>query len=109
RKRGGRAVNTCRRTGLIMKKNKLPAIKIVIWFFLSLLPLPGLAQERILSFDSDIRIHPDASMTVSETIRVRAEGQNIRRGIYRDFPTRYTDRLGNAYRVGFRVLNVTRD
>ena len=92
-----------------MKKNKLPAIKIVIWFFLSLLPLPGLAQERILSFDSDIRIHPDASMTVSETIRVRAEGQNIRRGIYRDFPTRYTDRLGNAYRVGFRVLNVTRD
>jgi uncharacterized membrane protein YgcG len=67
------------------------------------------AQERILSFHSEINIAADASMQVEETIRVRAEGQNIRRGIYRDFPTDYTDRYGNAYKVGFDLIGVTRD
>ncbi len=67
------------------------------------------AQERILSFHSDITIAADASMTVTETIRVRAEGSNIRRGIYREFPTRYTDRFGNNYRVDFQVQDVTRN
>ena len=76
---------------------------------LSLLITPVVAQERILSYHSDIDIAADASMEVTETIRVRAEGNNIRRGIYREFPTRYRDRLGNRYRVGFEVLEVTRD
>lgn len=48
-------------------------------------------------------------MTVTETITVRAEGNRIKRGIYRDFPTTYKDRLGNRYRVGFRILSVKRD
>jgi uncharacterized membrane protein YgcG len=69
----------------------------------------GHAAERILEFHSDITVAKDASMTVTETIRVRAEGQNIRRGIYRDFPTDYRDRLGNRYRVAFEVLQVTRN
>ncbi|MEY4642400.1 MAG: hypothetical protein RLZZ227_2394 [Pseudomonadota bacterium] len=69
----------------------------------------ALGDERILSFHSDIDVAVDGSMTVTETIRVRAEGVNIRRGIYRDFPTRYRDRAGNAYRVGFRVVRLTRD
>jgi len=67
------------------------------------------AEERILSFNSDIAIAADATMTVEETIRVRAEGVNIRRGIYRDFPTDYKDALGNRYVVDFEVLKVTRD
>ena len=71
--------------------------------------LPALAQERILSFNSDIQVDADAGMVVTETIRVRAEGNFIRRGIFRDFPTRYTDRLGNAYRVGFEMLEARRD
>ncbi|HDZ07822.1 DUF2207 domain-containing protein [Pseudohongiella sp.] len=74
-----------------------------------LLSSPLAAQERILSYHSDIDIAADASMEVTETIRVRAEGNNIRRGIYRDFPTRYRDRLGNRYRVEFDVLEVTRN
>ena len=67
------------------------------------------ADERILSFDSEITVAADATMVVAETIRVRAEGNNIRRGIYRDFPTDYTDGYGNAYVVEFQVLGVTRD
>ncbi len=47
------------------------------------------AQERILSFHSDIEIATDASMTVAKTIRFRAEGVLIRRGLYREFPTQY--------------------
>ena len=70
---------------------------------------PLLADERILDYQSDILIHTDGKLTVSETIRVRSEGQDIRRGIYRDFPTRYKDRHGNHYRVDLKVLDVMRN
>ena len=70
---------------------------------------PAIADERILRFDSDLHIQADGSLLVTETIRVRAEGENIRRGIYRDFPTRYTDRYGNRVRVAFELLGVERD
>ena len=67
------------------------------------------ADERILSFHSDIYVYSDGSMLVNENIRVRAEGTDIRRGIYRDFPTRYRDRFGNRYRVDFSIVEVLRD
>ena len=67
------------------------------------------ADERILDYHSDIEVFPDGPMQVTETIRVRAEKQEIKRGIYRDFPTDYRDRLGNRYRVGFEVVDVGRD
>ena len=41
------------------------------------------ADERILNFASDISVFTDGGMRVSETIRVRAEGVQIRRGIFR--------------------------
>ena len=72
-------------------------------------PAAASADERILDFSSGIVVHADASMTVTETITVRSEGDAIRRGIFRDFPTDYTDRLGNRYVVAFEVLAVTRD
>jgi uncharacterized protein (TIGR04222 family) len=67
------------------------------------------AEERIHQYDVDIRVQYDGSMTVTEKIRVTAEGNKIGRGIYRDFPTTYQDRLGNKYKVAFDVLNVTRN
>jgi uncharacterized membrane protein YgcG len=66
-------------------------------------------SERILNFKSFIQVHPDASMTVTENITVQAAGQEIKRGIIRDFPTTYRDRLGNTVRVGFQVEEVLRD
>jgi len=65
--------------------------------------------ERILSFHSDVTVHPEGSLEVRETITVRAEGRKIKRGIYRDFPTRYQDRYGYHYNVTFKVLSVERD
>ncbi|HJT97712.1 MAG TPA: DUF2207 domain-containing protein, partial [Rhodanobacteraceae bacterium] len=67
------------------------------------------ADERILDFHSDITIAPDAGMDVAETIRVRAEGNQIRHGIYRDFPTDYRDDLGNRVHVAFEPATLTRD
>ena len=84
---------------------------ITPYLFLAGLLFAGaaVADERILAYDSSITVHADATMDVVETIRVRAEGQNIRRGIYRDFPTDYEDRFGNDYRVNFEVVAVRRD
>lgn len=67
------------------------------------------ADERILVYQSDILIRTSGELIVTETIRVRAEGQDIRRGIFRDFPTSYKDRLGNHYRVDLSILDVKRN
>ena len=67
------------------------------------------ADERILDYSTEVMVHPDGELTVSEEIRVRAEGNEIRRGIYREFPTRYTDRYGNHYTVEFGVDSILRD
>jgi uncharacterized membrane protein YgcG len=84
-------------------------LRAVAALLLLSLAAPVAAAERILEYHSDIEVHADATMTVAEKIVVVAAGNLIRRGIYRDFPTDYRDRLGNRYRVGFEVLGVTRN
>lgn len=84
------------------------ALALLGWLGLVMLPAVH-AQERIVSFHSDIELAHDGSLLVTETILVRAEGRNIRRGIYRDFPTRYRDRHGNNVVVDFELLDVQRD
>jgi len=68
-----------------------------------------LAEERIHSYHSDIVVDEKGDMTVTETITVNAEGNKIKRGIYRDIPTQYKDRFGNKYKVGFSIVKVLRD
>jgi len=67
------------------------------------------AEERIVSFDSEIRVNADASLTVVETITVDSEQQLIKRGITRDFPTDYRAPSGQQVRVSFDVQEVRRD
>ncbi|HYN80596.1 MAG TPA: DUF2207 domain-containing protein [Gemmatimonadaceae bacterium] len=74
-----------------------------------LLAFPASAQERIRAYDVDVDVRADGSLDVTERITVHAEGQQIRRGIYRDFPTRYRDRYGNRVRVALDVIGVERD
>lgn len=78
---------------------------------LLLLPVAAaaLADERILDYRSDVLVRADGRIEVTETITVRAEGKQIRRGIYRDYPTRYEDRLGNDVEVAYGPLSVERD
>lgn len=84
-------------------------MKGIFFASLLLLAVPLAAQERILSYDSDVQIGADGSLDVTERIAVRAEGNNIRRGIYRDFPTRYKDRYGTRVVVDLQVIDVQRD
>jgi uncharacterized membrane protein YgcG len=70
---------------------------------------PLSADERILNYFADINVQQDGSIMVEETILVRAEGRSIQQGIYRDFPTRYRDRMGNRYTVDFELLEVRRN
>ena len=81
--------------------------KLLLGFLL--LSFSAVADERILDFHSDIIVMEDGWIDVTETIKVRAEGNRIRRGIYRDFPTEYRDRLGNDVVVGFDIISVQRN
>jgi uncharacterized membrane protein YgcG len=65
--------------------------------------------EHIIAFDSDITVARNGTMTVVETIQVHAMGDVIRHGIYRDFPTEYTDKNGVHVHVRFDVTGVTMD
>lgn len=76
---------------------------------LPLVPATAEETERILQFDSRITIQSDGSMEVREDIRVTCAGQQIKRGIYRDFPTDYRDQYGNRITVDFQLLEVFRD
>lgn len=70
---------------------------------------PAWAEERITQFVSDATVNTDATLEVRETIDVVAEGIDIRRGIFRDFPTSYASRAGQRVTVDFDVISVTRD
>jgi uncharacterized membrane protein YgcG len=71
--------------------------------------VPATAAERILLFVSDVEVQRNSDLLVTETIRLQAEGEEIRHGPFRDFPTIYTRRDGTRVRVGFDVLSITRD
>lgn len=67
------------------------------------------AAERIERFVSNVDVRRNGDLLVTETIQVRAEGSQIRRGILRDFPTTYRRRDGSRVEVGFDVQSVTRN
>jgi hypothetical protein len=74
---------------------------------------PGQAQsrsgERIVSFDADITVNADGALSIVETIDVVARGNKIKRGIFRDFPTRSITSFGLNHIAGFRVERILRD
>ena len=84
-------------------------MKKLLAVLLALLPLVSAADERILQFHSQIHVKVDGSIVVTETITVRAEGNRIRRGIYRDLPTEYFDKFNNRYEVVIEPLAVMRN
>jgi hypothetical protein len=101
-----------------MKRSLLYRIALV---FLCALPLAAQNEdqpdvqnddqtERILSFDSLITVHDDGSMLVRETIKVRSAGEQIKHGIYRDFPTEYVSKfLRLRDSRPFAIVSVRRD
>lgn len=84
-------------------------MKTLVFALLAACMLPAPAAEVVRNFSSRIEILPDADLVVTETIRVTPEGDKIKRGIYRDFPTRYPGAFGLNSSVPFEVLEVLRD
>ncbi|WP_376692090.1 DUF2207 domain-containing protein [Wenzhouxiangella sp. EGI_FJ10409] len=76
---------------------------------LLLLPMAVAAEERIVEFASEIEVQASGELEVTERITVVAEGRDIRRGIYRDFPTRYEDRSGRRTTVPFELVSLRRN
>jgi len=70
---------------------------------------PAFAEEFIRSYHSVIEVGADGKLTVTETITARAEGQNIKRGIFRDFPLYALDANNRRTKVDFNVVSVERD
>ncbi|MEQ9688214.1 MAG: DUF2207 domain-containing protein, partial [Bauldia litoralis] len=76
---------------------------------LLLVAAPAFADEVIERFDAEIVVQPDGVLAVTETIRVKAEGDQIRRGIFRDFPLTFVDAEDRVRSVTFSIEDVTRD
>ncbi len=88
----------------------LRTISLILTFLVLAAGTPqAFAQERITGFSSNITIGQDGTLSVVEKISVNAQGGEIQRGIFRDFPTTYIDATGRRVRVGFDVSRVTRD
>lgn len=85
------------------------ARRLIAALFVVLFAFPLVAQEEILDFRSEVEVKADGDFVVTEKIRVRAEGQNIRRGIYRDFPTSFVDAEGKTATTGFELISARRD
>lgn len=79
---------------------------------LALAPALLAAQQReeIVSYDVLIEVQDGNRMVVTEEITVRSLGQEIRRGIFRDFPTSFPSFLQlTRIEAPFEVLEVQRD
>ena len=90
------------------RRGVTPALLLIL--FLLFPPAVSTAEtERILDFQSSVVIVADASLEVTETIKVMALGKEIKRGIIREFPTKYRGALGGSIEVGFRIKKILRD
>ncbi len=67
------------------------------------------SKEMINSFHSQIEVKSTGDIFVTETIAVEVEHNNIKRGIYRDFPTLYKTALLTKSTVDFEVIEVKRN
>jgi len=78
----------------------------LLLFFL--IPTDISASEYIKSYDVYIKVNQSGILEVSEKITVKADGSEIKRGIYRDFPTKYK---ANGYNKNttFNVISVTKN
>lgn len=75
----------------------------------ALLPGVTLAQEVIEDFAVQLLVGKDGRLEVIERITVRAEGDKIQRGIYRDIPVRYSLPGGLLRKTPIDTLSATRD
>ena len=74
-----------------------------------LFTFPALAEEAITAFATDVTLRTNGTVDVVETITVNAEGNEIRRGIFRDIPTLLVNPDNSRLRSDLNVVDVKRD
>lgn len=52
-------------------------------------------KENILDFEVFLTVNQDASVSVTEDITINALHNQIKRGVYRDIPTKYSNKISN--------------
>ncbi|MGB4072481.1 DUF2207 domain-containing protein [Pseudomonas sp.] len=87
----------------------MPGLARALLLSLCLLPLWAAADEVIEDFAVTLQVQADGSLLVTERITVQAEGEQIKRGIYRDLPVSYALPLGLRKSGPISLLGVTRD
>jgi uncharacterized membrane protein YgcG len=70
---------------------------------------PAWGKEQIVEYKSDLTVEPNGELVVVETITVDAEGDRIRRGIFRDIPTLYHPKESRPYTIPLAVTGVRRN
>ena len=89
--------------------NSLIQLLIYAVLLVSTLSEPATAKEVITDFHSRIEVAKNGDLTVTETISVIADGKNIRRGIFRDFPRTFVDDDEKTKRVSFDIISIKRN
>jgi len=84
-------------------------IRLLLVLAMLAFALPALAREEIRNFNADVVLTTDGTVSVTETIDVVAEGDEIQRGIYRDIPFVMLTPDGGKIRSSLDVTVVTRD
>jgi len=81
---------------------------LLSFLFASFLFTSAWAQERITNYDVQIEVETNGGLIVTETVDVISEGQEIRRGIFREMP-RYYEFMGVRLENKYNLLSVKRD
>ncbi|WP_290793922.1 DUF2207 domain-containing protein [Flavihumibacter sp. UBA7668] len=78
--------------------------------------LEGDESDRVIRFHSELNILASGEIQVTETIKIYngeggtlSENDDIKRGIVRDFPTKYQHKDGYWVHTGFNLKSVTKD
>ncbi len=88
---------------------KASFLTLLPFFIIFSLPAGLLAQERILSFHTDIRIDTSGMMYLSEKIQVYASGDKIKRGLVRSIPVYRKDIFGDKKSADFKITSILKD
>lgn len=87
----------------------MTGIACALLFCITAMCLDAYAQEHIESFASTVTINKDGSMHVREVITVQAEGNQIKKGIYRELPLLYSGPASYRGTVPFTVTSASID
>jgi len=89
--------------------NRQNVLVCALLVLIAALSVPAAAIEKLESFDVEIEVLTDGRLEVVERISARAEGNRIKRGIYRDLKLTFTDLDGTGHSAAYEILEVTRD